>query len=94
MDNRNIKKAITRGLVNGIPINYLNSLKISDKKNKRFQIKYNNKIIHFGLWPYKNGTYIDHNDNDIRKNWIKRHNTNKYWNDPRHPIFWATYTLW
>ena len=40
-------------------------------KNKRFYVRYDNKIINFGL---KNGsTFIDHHDTTKRKNWIARH---------------------
>ena len=38
------------------------SIKISNNKNKRFQILVNGKTINFGLYPFKNGTYIDHHD--------------------------------
>jgi hypothetical protein len=44
---------------------------LSDRKDKRFYIVYDNKIIHFGL---KNGdTFIDHHDRIKRANWRKRH---------------------
>jgi hypothetical protein len=45
------------------------SLENSDRKNKRFSIlSPNNKIINFGLFPYKGkGTYIDHNDDKIKE---------------------------
>ena len=43
----------------------------SKLKNKRFYVRYDNKIINFGL---KNGsTFIDHHDTTKRKNWKVRH---------------------
>lgn len=92
--DRHITKAISRGIKYGIPRRYLNTIEISNRKGKRFKIRYNDKYIHFGVWPYKTGTYIDHEDDNIRENWIKRHSKNKNWNNPSSPIFWAAYTLW
>ena len=44
---------------------------LSDRKDKRFYVVYDNKIIHFGL---KHGhTFIDHHDKIKRDNWRKRH---------------------
>ena len=43
---------------------------LSDRKDKRFYVRYNNKIIHFGL---KNGeTFIDHHDKIKRKKLEKK----------------------
>ncbi len=44
---------------------------ISNRLNKRFYVIYNNKTIHFGSKTGK--TYIDHRNNELRKNWIARH---------------------
>lgn len=51
------------------------TLQESDVKNKRFSIiSPEGKKINFGLYPYKGkGTYIDHIDDTIRKNWKARH---------------------
>ena len=44
---------------------------VSRCKNKRFYVRYDNKIINFGL---RNGsTFYDHHDRVKRKNWIARH---------------------
>ncbi len=44
---------------------------VSRCKNKRFYVRYDNKIINFGL---RNGsTFYDHHDKVKRKNWIARH---------------------
>jgi hypothetical protein len=70
--NRNIDKAREIAKKRGIE-NY-DTLSISNRENKRFKIlSPNNKIIHFGLYPFKNGTFIDHNNETIKKNWKARH---------------------
>ena len=49
-------------------------IKHSTRKGKRFMIKYNDKWIHFGSYPFTGeGTYIDHGNDTIRKNWKARH---------------------
>lgn len=49
-------------------------INISKAKNKRFNIIVDNKLINFGLWPFKGkGTYIDHHDEKIRNAWRARH---------------------
>jgi hypothetical protein len=49
-------------------------LTISKAKNKRFAIKYDNKTINFGLWPFSGqGSYLDHKNDTIRKAWRARH---------------------
>jgi hypothetical protein len=51
------------------------TLEVSNVKNKRFSIisPKGNKI-NFGLWPYNGrGTFIDHNDDSIKKAWQARH---------------------
>jgi len=51
------------------------TLKVSTVKDKRFSIVGpDGNLINFGLWPYKGeGTFLDHNDVDIRDAWRKRH---------------------
>lgn len=47
-------------------------IKKSDRKNKRFKVLLDNgDIYHFGL--IDGSTYIDHNDEILRNNYIKRH---------------------
>ena len=69
------------------------SLKPSPKKDKKYVIKFSNpdKTIHFGS---KNSqTYLDHNDADIRQNYINRHRVNENWNDVN-PGSLSLYLLW
>ncbi len=50
------------------------SLKYSNAKDKRFSIiSPNGKLINFGLRNPKIGTFIDHGNTTIRKNWQARH---------------------
>ena len=67
-------------------------------KNKRFYVRYDNKIINFGL---KNGaTFIDHHDVVKRRNWIARHSKIKNKNNEyviklkSSPDYWAFKLLW
>lgn len=52
-------------------------LEISNRKGKRFMITINKDgqkyKIHFGSWPFTNGTFIDHFDEKKRKAWQARH---------------------
>ena len=73
-------------------------LGISNRFNKRFYVIYNNKYIHFGS---KNGnTYIDHHDDEIRKNWIARHSKIKNYKGEYvitlkdSPSYWSKNLLW
>lgn len=43
----------------------------SDRKNKRFYVVYDNKIIHFGSPTAK--TFLEHNDEKKRDAWYARH---------------------
>lgn len=71
---------------------------LSPKKNKRFYVIYNNKIIHFG--SKFGSTYIDHNDDIKRINYKKRHSKiiDKYgipfYTQKTSPAFWSYYVLW
>jgi hypothetical protein len=51
------------------------TLKVSTVKDKRFSIVGpDGEVINFGLYPYKGeGTFLDHNDVDLRDAWRKRH---------------------
>lgn len=71
---------------------------VSKRHNKRFYVKYDGKIIHFGL---KNGsTYLEHKDDLKRKNWIARHSKIKNKNGQyviklkTSPDFWSYKILW
>ena len=43
----------------------------SDRKNKRFYVVYDNKIVHFGSPTAK--TFLEHNDEKKRDAWYARH---------------------
>ena len=71
---------------------------ISNRINKLFYVIYNNKYIHFGS---KNGnTYIDHHDDEIKKNWIARHSKIKNSKGEYvitlkdSPSYWSKNLLW
>lgn len=90
---RTVKKIANQKNITGI-------IKISDKSMKRFMITKNDKIIHFGLWPFKgNGTYIDHHDEKIRKAWRARHskinkNGKPAYKDKSSPEYYSWNLLW
>ena len=56
-------------------LNIEGKIENSDKQHKRFKITLpNNKVIHFGLFPYSgDGAYIDHHDDRIKNAWRARH---------------------
>ena len=95
MKNRNLSKA--KKIAQDKHID--GELKISTRKNKRFMITNQYGTIHFGLFPYKIGTYMDHGDDDIRKRWIARHSKilkNKLpaYQDPSSPAYYSYHILW
>lgn len=70
----------------------------SKRKDKRFYVIYDNKIINFGS---KNGTtFIDHKDNIKKDAWYKRHSKiynklgQKVINSPHSASFWSANILW
>lgn len=71
---------------------------LSTKKDKRFYIVYNNKLIHFGAKHGK--TYIDHHDDIKRNAWIARHSKILNKNGEHvikiksSPSYWANTLLW
>lgn len=69
---RNLESAKRVAKAKGIA-NY-DTLKISNASGKRFSIKSpSGKMINFGVWPFKTGTYLDHSDEKIRSAWQARH---------------------
>jgi hypothetical protein len=70
----------------------------SKRKNKRFYVVYDDKIIHFG--SDVGLTYYDHKDKIKRDNWYKRHS--KIYNKDdvqsiknKHSAgFWSAHLLW
>lgn len=72
-------------------------LKPSDKNDKRFKVIIDNKTIHFGVKNPKKGTFIDHQDEKIKKAYIKRHSgLNENWTKAglKTAGFWSRYLLW
>ena len=67
-------------------------------KGKRFYVKYQSKIIHFG--SDKGFTYYDHGDKKKRAAWHARHSKikdqyrNYVINDKSSPSFWSANLLW
>ena len=70
----------------------------SKKKNKRFYVIYDGKIINFGSSVGK--TYYDHKDKIKRKAWYARHskikdkNNKLVINNPYSPSYWSYKLLW
>ena len=63
--------------------------------DKRFTAHFENgKIVHFGQKDPKIGTYIDHFDNTIKKNYIKRHKSRENWKDPYKAGTLSRFILW
>ena len=71
---------------------------ISERVNTRFFVIYHNTYIHFG--STNGNTYIDHHDNEKRKNWIARHSRIKNINGEylinikESLSFWSKNLLW
>ena len=70
----------------------------STKKNKRFYVIYDGKIINFGS---KNGSaFYDHKDKIKKFNWYKRHSKIKNKNgdyvihNPNSASYWSANLLW
>lgn len=66
----------------------------SERPNKRFVA-----VFHGGLRVYfgspTGSTYIDHGDDILRENYIKRHSKlNEDWNDPYTPGTLSRFLLW
>ena len=84
-------------------INYMKAYKVafynSDKPDKRFQAIFfdedgKRKTIHFGQKDPKRGTYIDHQDDDIKKAYIARHKVNEDWLNPMTAGSLSRFILW
>jgi len=69
------------------------SLKPSTKKDKKYEIKFSNPDKTFNFGSRNSKTYLDHNDKNIRQNYINRHRVNENWNDIN-PGSLSLYLLW
>lgn len=70
----------------------------SDRKEKRFTAIFfdgkKEKKVHFGLKNPKKGTFIDHKDETLKKNYRARHQKDLKTNDPLRPGYLSYYLLW
>lgn len=74
----------------------------STRKNKRFMTtiydhqKRKIKVIHFGSPNPTYGTFLDHQDEQRRQAYIKRHQSNEDWTDEgiHTSGFWSRWFLW
>ena len=63
-------------------------------EKKRFITLYSNgKTTKFGQTNSKNGTYIDHNDKKLKKNYIKRHLKDLRTNDYTRPGYLSMFFI-
>jgi len=76
-------------------------IKNSQAKGKRFVAIFTNdkgksKKVNFGLKNPKRGTFIDHADKELRKNYIARHEVNekKFYKDPMRAATLSRFILW
>ena len=98
-NNRLLSKA--KKIAKDLNIKNYDTLQISKAKKKRFSIRSpSGKIINFGLYPFKKGTYIDHKDDKLRKAWKARHGAIKLKtgqlakDNIDSPLYYATRILW
>eukprot|EP00960_Hanusia_phi_P077638 768721-Hanusia_phi.AAC.5 len=52
------------------------------------------KVTYFGQKNPKKGTFIDHNDDDIKEAWIARHRVREDWNDFHSAGALSRWILW
>jgi len=70
----------------------------SNRKNKKYAVLYNGKIIHYGDSRYQD--YIDHKNNERKKQYLARATNIRNSNgkltylDKSSPNFWSVFTLW
>ena len=76
-------------------------IKNSQAKGKRFVAiftddKGKSKKVNFGLKNPKRGTFIDHADKELRKNYIARHEVRekKFYKDPMRAATLSRFILW
>lgn len=74
-------------------------LKMKPEKDKRFKFliydRKDNEYKKVKFGSKKGSTFIDHRDEQKKKNYIARHSKlNEDWNDPLTPGFWARWYLW
>ena len=77
----------------------IQGLKPSTRKGKRFMVPGPDGWIHFGVWPIRDGTFLDHRDQKKRAAWRARHsrimrNGKPAYLDRSSPAFYAWHILW
>lgn len=76
----------------------LESIEPSNRKNKRLKAIFSNgETTHFGLKKEKlkgKGTYIDHKDDELKKNYRARHKSDLKTKDPTRAGYLSYYILW
>lgn len=77
------------------------TLKYSKAKGKRFSIESpDGKLINFGLENPKKGTFLDHGDKTIQKNWKARHSKitlkdgSLAYKNKESPAYYSYHLLW
>ena len=72
----------------------------SNRNDKRFQAVFTDddgkkiKTTQFGLKNPKVGTYIDHKNEKLKENYLKRHKKNENWNNFMSAGSLSRYILW
>ena len=69
-------------------------LQKSSKKDKKYQVKINNKTVHFGAAGYSD--YTKHKDAQRKQRYINRHKKRENWNKSGVYTagFWSRWILW
>tara|TARA_R100000231_G_scaffold120356_1_gene90469 strand:- start:2931 stop:3227 length:297 start_codon:yes stop_codon:yes gene_type:complete len=76
------------------------SITNSDRADKRFKAVFTDKdgkkvkTTHFGLKNFAKGTFIDHNNNKLKSNYLKRHAPRENWNDMYSAGALSRWILW
>tara|TARA_R100001509_G_scaffold123280_1_gene77050 strand:+ start:168 stop:467 length:300 start_codon:yes stop_codon:yes gene_type:complete len=72
----------------------------SNRNDKRFVAVFKSddgkkiKTTHFGLKNPKKGTFIDHQNEKLKENYLKRHKENENWKDPMSAGALSRWILW
>ena len=70
-------------------------LQKSNKPDKRYMMKFDDKTIHFGSGKLTGkGTFLEHKDDKIKQNWIKRHKVREDHNNPKTAGALSRHLLW
>jgi hypothetical protein len=66
----------------------------SKVKGKRFRIIMEDHSHDFGAFPFKTGTFIDHQDEKKKSAWFARHKKDKNFNSKHSGIYHSRKLLW